>query len=263
MSYTITSSANAKIKLLRSLRIKKFRRQSRLFLIEGGQAILLAAENNRTIRQIFYTETALKIKNFVSLLEKYKEIKQYRISQKLAAIISERDNPMPAFAILDNWQEKLPLSLSSTKRPILALEQVRDAGNLGSILRSLTAIGGTTIILIDDCVDVFSPEVCRASMGYIAPLKIYKASQAEFINCIKNSKLELTASVVQSGLDYRQLSLNKNVSQMLLMGNEQQGLSQELIDLAQHLVSIPMPGSTESLNLAVATGILLFQLYYP
>ena len=253
---TITSAQNEKIKFLASLRLKKNRAAHGCFLLEGVQAIIEAANAKRTIKQIFYTSHAMQVAPFANLVAHHAQC--FLLDDKVALKISQRDNPLTAFAVVATWQSSIDDLQLAPHEVCLAIDRGRDPGNLGTMVRSLVAFGGANIILIGESVDFFSPEVARASMGAINHCAVYCASESDFRAwCNKNkTAIHITATVPRGGVDCRELPYPR--PQVILLGNEQQGLSAPLLAIAKHQASIPMVGQVESLNLAMAASIMIF-----
>ncbi|MDI9314207.1 MAG: RNA methyltransferase [Hydrotalea sp.] len=254
----ITSAQNEKIKFLTALRLKKNRQAHGCFLLEGVQAIIDAANANRAIKQIFYTTHAMQVVTFADIVAR--QPKCFLLDDKVALKVSQRDNPLTAFAVVETWEKNID-DLSVTPNGLyLAIDRGRDPGNLGTMVRGLVAFagGGAAVILIGDSVDFFSPEVARASMGAINHCAVYCATEPEFLAwCNKNKGgIHITATVPRGGVDCRTLPYPR--PQMILLGNEQQGLSAGLQSIAHDRATINMVGAVESLNLAMAASIMMF-----
>jgi TrmH family RNA methyltransferase len=139
----------------------------------------------------------------------------------------------------------------------IALDRVRDPGNLGTIMRTADAVGAQGVILIDDCTDPFSVEACRASMGAIFNLRIITTTTAGFASLAHRWSGQIIGTALPASVDFRQARWQRPL--ILLMGNEQQGLPDALTALATQLVRLEMHGRSDSLNLAVATAICLYE----
>ena len=140
----------------------------------------------------------------------------------------------------------------------IALDRVRDPGNLGTIIRTADATGASGVILVGDCTDPFSMETVRATMGSMFALPLVKASPADFISWKRGAGVSVVATHLAGAVDYRTIDYKKKPV-VLLMGNEQSGLPEELAREADALARIPQAGLADSLNLAIATGIMLFE----
>jgi TrmH family RNA methyltransferase len=170
--------------------------------------------------------------------------------------ISRKDNTqimLGAFA--QRWHDLQSVSLQTDKIWV-ALDRVRDPGNLGTVMRTADAVGAAGIILVGDCTDPFSVEAVRASMGAVFNVQIVACSEAEFMAFGLNWPGQIIGTALPAAVDYR--SANYYGPLVMLMGNEQSGLSRPLIELCDQLIRIPMHGRSDSLNLAVATGVALY-----
>ncbi|MGI9461267.1 MAG: TrmH family RNA methyltransferase [Alphaproteobacteria bacterium] len=253
---SITSLQNEKLKFLTSLRLKKNRKIYGCFMLEGVQAILTAHALGKNIKQIFYTNRAKDTAAFSKLVAGHKT--SFLINDKLAQKISKRDNPLNSFAIVETWGMGIEHLSPKTNAIYLAIDRVRDPGNLGTMVRSLIGFGGKGIILIGDSVDFFSPEVARASMGAISHAELYQCNEDEFLSWHKQhqNQWHITATIPKGGSDCRTLPYKR--PQILLFGNEQQGISARLLHIADQHATITMEGDIESLNLAMAGTIMGF-----
>ena len=135
---------------------------------------------------------------------------------------------------------------------------MRDPGNLGTIIRTADAAGASAVILVGECTDVFSTEAVRATMGSIFAMPVARASESEFLAWVRASGAYTAGTHLEGSVDYRTVDYGKKPT-VLLMGNEQQGLTPALTQGCGVLVRIPQAGQADSLNLAIATGIMLFE----
>ena len=138
----------------------------------------------------------------------------------------------------------------------MALDRVRDPGNLGTVMRTVDAVEAAGIILVGDCTDPYSFEAVRASMGAVFNVKMIACSEAEFIAFTTAWLGRVIGTALPATVDYRQADYDGSL--IMLMGNEQAGLNAPLMDVCDQLVKIPMQGRSDSLNLAVATGVALY-----
>ena len=139
----------------------------------------------------------------------------------------------------------------------VALECIRDPGNLGTILRTIDAVGAKGCILIDNCTDPFSYESVRASMGAIFNVGLVCVNSANFIQWKVNNNYSLIGTSLNGSINYTKT--NWSSPHLLVMGNEQQGLSDKITSQCDQLIKIPMLGRSDSLNLAVSTGVVLYE----
>jgi len=255
----ITSAANAEVKRLRALHERKYRKQTGWFLAEGTRiclealalgwdmhrlAFVAGRENDSQVRQLL---AGLAASNGRAL----------PMTESLLGRISRKDNPQMLLGAFGQRWDRLE-SVAAVGGDIwVALDRVRDPGNLGTIMRTADAVGAQGVILIDDCTDPFSVEACRASMGAIFNLRIITTTTEGFAEFAENWSGEIIGTALPASVDFRQANWRRPL--ILLMGNEQQGLTDRLAQLATQLVRLEMHGRSDSLNLAVATAICLYE----
>lgn len=255
----ITSATNKEVKLLRSLSERKYRNQTGWFLAEGLRICLEAASLGHVPQRLVYAagrEDDNRVRRLISDC-KAKGGRAVAVTEDLLGRISRKDNPqmiIGAFAM--SWHEADDI-IAHRDNLWIALDRVRDPGNLGTIMRTADAVGAQGIILIDECSDPYSLEAVRASMGAVFNVKLLRMSSAEFISFAKSWQGEIIGTALQSSVDYRQADYSKPT--IMMMGNEQAGLTDSLIAATTQLIRMPMQGRSDSLNLAVATGVSLYE----
>jgi TrmH family RNA methyltransferase len=178
------------------------------------------------------------------------------VSREILGKISRRDNPQTVLGVFDQSFAPLASLYHATAPCWVALESVRDPGNLGTILRTADAAGCGGVILVGDCCDPYSVEAVRASMGSIFAVKIARATQGEFLAWRQAWPGSVVGTLLAAEVDFRAADYERPI--LLLMGNEQSGLSPALAEACDVAVKIPMRGRADSLNLAVATGIMIY-----
>lgn len=258
---TISSFTNATVKVLRSLHDKKQRYQQGLFLAEGlriltealvvGQApaILAFGPSLRTHALIDdLIDATLDAKGKVMV-----------VSEDILGKISRKDNPQMAIAAYPLRQTTLQAIRLRSPALIIGLEKLKDPGNLGTILRTGDAVGAAATILIDESCDPFSVEAVRASMGALFTQSIAQASWADFYAWIKNQEAALVGAALHPNAVHYQ-AMRYRAPTCLLMGNEQSGLPPAYAKACDALVKIPMHGRADSLNVALATAILSYEV---
>lgn len=250
----ITSSSNAKLKLVRSLQSRSRQRKSEnAFVAEGVRLIEEAADAHWPMEFLLFDETLSD--RGLALIERLKENAGLEISQvapSLMAEISDTETPQGILAVLKH--QRLPLPDPSSF--ILIVDQIRDPGNLGTLLRTAEAAGADGIILTPGTVDAFSPKVVRAGMGAHFRLPIWDQSWDEIRSVVKGLKVFLAES--GTGLAVWRADFIQPLA--LLIGGEAFGASPQGRSLADQTVAIPMPGRAESLNAAIAAGILIAEV---
>ncbi|MBY5865471.1 TrmH family RNA methyltransferase [Rhizobium leguminosarum] len=256
----VTSLANPIIKDIKALTNKKSREESGTFLAEGLKLVIDAIELGWAIRTLVYAKAA-KGKPLVEQMAA-KTVASgglvLEVSEKVIASITRRDNPQMVVGIFEQrWRPLKGIRLSEGETWV-ALDRVRDPGNLGTIIRTADAAGASGIILLGETTDPFSLETVRATMGSVFAVPVARATPEEFIAWRKSAGVSVVATHLAGAVDYRTIDYRKKPV-VLLMGNEQSGLPEQLAREADALARIPQQGRADSLNLAVATAVMLFE----
>ncbi|WP_394691055.1 TrmH family RNA methyltransferase [Hoeflea sp.] len=256
----ITSLSNPVIKDIRALSMKKHRDETGTFLAEGLKLVIDAIDQGWSLRTLIYA----KAQRDKPQVEKIAALTVARgglvleVSEKILTAITRRDNPQAVIAVFE--QKLAPLDTVAPKpdETWIALDRVRDPGNLGTIIRTADAAGASGVILIGDTVDPFSTETVRATMGSVFAVPLVRATEAEFLAWSKKTSPLVVGSHLKGSVDYRSIGYNGQPV-VLLMGNEQAGLPDTLAQSCGKLARIPQTGRADSLNLAIATGVMLFE----
>ncbi|NYT30652.1 RNA methyltransferase [Rhizobium sp. WYCCWR 11128] len=256
----VTSLANPIIKDIKALTNKKSREESGTFLAEGLKLVIDAIELGWAIRTLVYAKAA-KGKPLVEQMAARTVASGglvLEVSEKVIASITRRDNPQMVVGIFEQrWTPLKSIRLSEGETWV-ALDRVRDPGNLGTIIRTADAAGASGIILLGETTDPFSLETVRATMGSVFAVPVARATPEEFIAWRKSAGVSVVATHLAGAVDYRTIDYRKKPV-VLLMGNEQSGLPEQLTREADALARIPQQGRADSLNLAVATAVMLFE----
>jgi TrmH family RNA methyltransferase len=256
----VTSLTNPIVKDIKALTQKKGREESGTFMAEGLKLVIDALELGWTIRTLVYAKAA-KGKPLVEKVAT-KTVASgglvLEVSEKVISSITRRDNPQMVVGIFEQKWRPLRDIQPTESQTFVALDRVRDPGNLGTIIRTADAAGASGVILIGDCTDPFSLETVRATMGSVFAVPVTRASVDEFLQWKKQSGVNLVATHLAGSVDYRTITY-KGKPVVLMMGNEQSGLPEELASKADRLARIPQQGRADSLNLAVATAVMLFE----
>lgn len=242
----ITSKANSVVKNAKKLHQKKYRKSS--YLIEGWHLFEEAVQAGARIEKIF------------ALAEHGEKLTDYPqavfVTEEILLDLADSQTPQGIVAIVQKEEEQMP-DLTSGK--YLFLEDVQDPGNVGTMVRTADAAGFTGVIVSSKSADIYSLKTLRSMQGSHFHLPIYRMSVEAFVEEAKNSHLPILATTLsQESKDYRELARLENFA--LVMGNEGQGISPFMAEQADQLVHISMKGQAESLNVAVAAGILMFYL---
>ena len=254
----VTSLTNPTVKAVRALHLRKERDETGLFVAEGLKIVTEAVELGHAPRILMYGREAeahpLLRKAVAATRAAGGEV--IEVTQEILAKVSRRDNPQAVVGVFRQVFTELD-ALDPESAPVfVGLHRVRDPGNLGTIVRTADAAGCGAVILVGDCCDPYSVEAVRATMGSIFAVPLVKTTEAEFARWRGGWRGSvvgtlLTATVEHSRAAYARPSL-------ILMGNEQQGLTPDMAALCDVNVKIPMRGRADSLNLSVATGIMIY-----
>jgi len=260
MTEFITSQANPRVKAIRKLHERKERQQSGLFYVEGLRLVGEAVQLNADI-QFLVVAPYLLVSPFAKELlaaAPARDLPRLEVSQVVLRLLRSKKaagdwrRGAPALAAL----EEVSLAPGSLW---VALDAVADPGNLGTILRTCDAVGAQGVILLDNATDPYDPTAVRASMGAIFSQKLVKTTTVEFSEWKKAQGCRVVGTSGASSLDYQQYHYPDPC--ILLMGSERQGLQSEQLAACDQLVSIPMTGRSDSLNLAVATAVVLYEIF--
>jgi len=241
------------------LRQRKARAASGLFLVEGLHHVGSAIEAKWDIETLIYAPDLLTGDFAQSLLDDARRIglTLQPVSAKVMDSVTEKDNPQGILALVK--QRDVRLSDLESIRTGVALVSPQDPGNVGTILRTLDAVGADALFLLDGGVDLYHPTCVRASMGTLFWKPVVQTNFDEFVNWAKGKDYRLIGTSAHAQMDYRELNLNDS-AWLLVLGSEQKGLSSEQTAACDTTISMPMVGRVSSLNLSVAAGILLYSL---
>jgi TrmH family RNA methyltransferase len=257
--FEITSAANHEIKSIRALNTKKGRVEQGAFLSEGLRHVIEAARVGWTIRRLVISKTARQ----VPLLDEARQAciagggRVLTVPPPLMERIAKRDNAQSVIAVIDQRRRALDEIAADSPKVFLVLEDVRDPGNLGSILRTADAFGVSGVVLVGACCDPFSVEAVRASMGSVVNVPVTETDRDGFLSWQANWRGTTVGTHLKGTAPPLLRDLDAGV--LILMGNEQAGLSAPLSAVCDRLVRIPMRDGSDSLNLAAATAIMAYE----
>ncbi len=256
---TIASHANPRIKAIRALAQPKFRKETGQFIVEGLKLVTDALEEGWTVRAVIHQTSAIDqpaIAN-AAATARARGADILAVTGDILAKIARRDNPQTVLGIVD--QRLASADEIAKSGPVLvALERIKDPGNLGTIIRTADAVGAGGVILVGPSVDPFSTEAVRATMGSIFHVPLARMTEEQFLTLRAGWSGSVVGTHLSGSADFRTVPYREPV--LLLMGNEQTGLSDQLAGACDDLVRIPMAGRANSLNLAVATAVMLYEL---
>jgi TrmH family RNA methyltransferase len=258
----ITSASNPLIKQVRGLRHHKERRATGLCYVEGLRIVAEALHQGAVIEALLVSPELLISRFGIELVEeaRAKGVLVVEVSEKVFKNIALKEGPQGLAAVAhQRWN---PLNVVSGERGALwiALSEVADPGNLGTILRTGDAVGASGIILLNDTTDPYDPTAIRASMGAVFSQMLVRCTFEEFAVWRAKNHIPLIGTSDKADKEYRQVKYPEQL--VLLMGSERHGLSEEQWRLCDVVVRIPMVGHCDSLNLAVATSIVLYEIFY-
>ncbi|MDH7784483.1 TrmH family RNA methyltransferase [Ochrobactrum sp. 19YEA23] len=257
----VTSLTNPIVKDLRSLALKKFRDQQGVFLAEGLKLVIDALEQDWRIKTLVFAKSGKgnKMVEQVAARTFAKGGLVLEVTEKVISAITRRDNPQVVVGVFEQQYQPLASLKPKYNDVYIALDRVRDPGNLGTVIRTADAVGAKGVILIGDTTDPYSLETVRATMGSVFSVPLYKTTENDFLNWRKGFSGLIVGTHLKGAVDYRTIPYaNKPV--VLMMGNEQQGLPDNLANACDKLARIPQAGRADSLNLAIATGVMLYEI---
>lgn len=263
----ISSPSNPRIKSIKGLALKKNRDRENVFLAEGQKLVTDALEKGWTIRTLLHSRRLLEDDNQRDRIQALSAKVRARggdiliTNDKLLTSITRRDNPQSVVAVIERKLADASDLKFADNDCWLALDRVRDPGNLGTIIRTADALGAKGVFLVGDTTDPFALEAVRATMGSLFHVQLVRQTEEQFIGFADGFRAKggkLVGTHLKGAVDHRQVDYS-NGPQMLLMGNEQQGLTDDLAAACDAVVLIAMDGAADSLNLAVASGIMLFE----
>ncbi len=256
----VTSLANPIVKEVRGLALAKNRKASRLFVAEGLKLVADAIDAGWRIRTLIH---AARVGN-EALVERLSATARTRgadivsVNEPVLVKIARRENPQTVIGVFEQRLVPAPEIRLRDSDVWVALEAVRDPGNLGTIIRTVDAVGGAGVILVGDTVDPFSVEAVRATMGSIFHVPLARMNLGEFQALRARWPGTVAGTHLAATTDYRTAAYQGPV--MVVMGGEQAGLTPAMAAACTTLVKIPMAGRADSLNLAIAAGIMLFEV---
>lgn len=261
----ITSMANERVKSIRKLHERKARQESGHFLLEGLRIVAEAVEQGAQFELIVTAPDLLKSSFGAQLVEDQRAlgIPVIEVSSEVFQRISLKDNPQGLAAVAhQKWLALDAVELtpghSAASGTWVVLDSIADPGNLGTILRTHDAVGGQGVILLDQTTDPYDPSAVRASMGALFSQKLVRTSFEAFAVWKRQRKVILVGTSDKATADYHAYRYPSPV--MIIMGSERQGLQPQHLALCDEMVSIPMLGKSDSLNLAVATAVVLYEI---
>ena len=290
---TITSVNNARVKNVANLKLKKYRTEYRAFFAEGLRAVKEAVQY-ADVTDLFFTKTEEDKLNEIFKMAEARGVRQYCVDAKVMARLSDTKTPQGVLAVIKmpennlqqlrpgtfvkrmtqqnkNAEQAIKGNASHHERkspaqqfeldnnaPVIILDRIQDPGNMGAIIRTADAVGALGIILLEGCVDAYSPKVVRASMGSLFHLPVAQdVTEEDALTWCYRNGYEPAATVMQGASNVYKSDISKKMA--FIFGNEANGVADELQAAAETRLFIPMAGLAESMNVAMAAGVILFE----
>lgn len=261
----VTSLQNETVKLVRSLEMRKVRRETGLFVAEGA-AVLISGREHGVLPKILIVRSGTSLAGELGALVRAAEDRGADLieaSDPVMEKLSTKDNPQAVIGVFEQRWRSAP-NLTGDVRPgttWVALEHVRDPGNLGTIIRTADAAGAAGVILIGTCCDPYSHESTRATMGSIFAVPLCRLDDDAGLTMVRNWPGDRVGTHLSGRDDFRTVAYRSPT--LIVMGGEGPGLTDDLAAACSRLVKIPMAGHLDSLNLAIATALMLYQVQGP
>jgi len=260
----ITSLQNDRVKAIRALEMRKARKETGLFVAEGTSLLVTARDNGFVPKTLVYragSATSGVAQGLVAWALGA-GVECLEVSEAVLGKLSSKDNPQSILGVFEQRWSSLPRAAKVEDGAVwLALEEVRDPGNLGTIIRTADAVGAAGIILIGASCDPYSHECVRATMGSVFAVPLVRTERGAFLDWLRDWRGDVVGTHLEGAEDFRTAAYRTPV--LLTMGSEGPGLSPQLTQACTRLVKIPMSGRLDSLNLAVATALVLYQIRGP
>lgn len=256
----ITSASNVRIKEIRKLRERKEQKRSGCFYMEGMRIIGEAFDKQAELQTLVVCTDLLKADFGVSLVDRIRNsgVEVIEVSESVFRSFALKDNPQGLAAVAKARYSHLS-EIDASKGIVIALDEVADPGNLGTIVRTADAVDCQGIILLGDTTSPYDPSAIRSSMGAIFSTKVVHTDFDTMLAWKNAQQMQLVGTSDKAAEDYTEIYYHDPV--ILLMGSEREGLPQYQLDRCDAVARIPMMRSSDSLNLAVATGVMLYEMF--
>ena len=258
---TITHYQHPAIQRIHRLRHREDREQSGLYYIEGLRFVFQAVQQRASLEALVVCRPLLTHNRARRLVRRQRRlgVPVLHVTPRVMHQLTLANDPQGIGAVVRQRWEPLAHITPGDELCWIALHTVRSAGNLGTILRTSDAVGGAGVILLGDAVDPYDPAAVRATMGALYSQRLVRTTPAAFARWKQRHGCLLVGTAPNAPTDYLALSYRRPT--LLLMGEERKGLPSNLQALCDHMVRIPMVGRSDSLNLGVATGLMLYELF--
>lgn len=258
----IKSSANKQYKILKSLSSKKNRYKLGLYRIEGMRIVSQACYEKKEIHSVFIKASIHeddKVKALVKELENHL-VGVYLLDDALFEGVSDTVNSQGIVAMMPMEDILLETCLKNTKVSLLILDRIQDPGNLGTMIRTADAAGFDAVLLGKGTVDPYNEKVLRSTMGSIFQIPVIQVG--EIVPVIDNliaQNVNIYATALDGAVDYDRISYPEKVG--IVIGNEGNGIEENILDMAHQNIKIPMAGKAESLNASIAASVVMYEVF--
>lgn len=258
----ISSLANQRVKQIRALRQRKEREATGLYFVEGIRVVTEAVQLSAGIETLVVAPELLKSAHALGLVTAQQQhgVPLLEVSQDVFAGLSTRDGPQGLGAVLRQRTESLDNVTPGAELCWVALDAAQDPGNIGTILRTSDAVGGAGLILLGHAADPYDPAAVRASMGALFAQRIVRAGWDAFVEWKERHGVTVIGTSDKAEQEYRAAAYPAPL--VLLMGSERTGLTPAQQAICERMLRIPMAGRSDSLNLAVATALVLYEAFF-
>lgn len=260
MPIIISSKDNERVKYTKSLLKSKNRQKESKFIIEGYRILTLAIECKADLDYVFINEdfeNKEEHKNFLSILKNNK-IKIFKTTNKIFKELVDTENTQGILGVVKFKERKIDNNISCNDKFVLILDRIQDPGNMGTIIRTADAAGVDAIIALKGSVDIYNPKVIRSTMGSIFDMNIINCTQEECIKKLREEDFKIVSSYLNTDNYYHETKYENKIA--LVIGNEANGVNDDLIKESDILVKIPIYGNAESLNAAISSAILMYEI---
>lgn len=251
----IISKDNSLIKEIKKLKEKKYRTKNNQFLIEGFRFIEEALKSKFEVPMIFISEShKSRFESFDIESKLQKDTKVYWVSEQVLKLLSDTETPQGIVAVVDNRE----LNVENKEGFYVLVDKVQDPGNMGTIIRTAHASKALGVIITKGTVDIYNEKTLRSTMGSIFHVPVIQDNDLNKVSFLKENGFNLVASSLNTNKNFYDVDLKGK--KIIAVGNEGSGISDEIYNMADIKVKIPMPGGSESLNVSVAAGVMMFEV---
>ena len=255
----ITSTSNPRVMEARKLGQRKYRQAAELFLVEGLQILHMALDGGGVPHEVFYCQEQFVGLEAAALLERFQQhgAALLRVSMRVMETLSEREEPRGIVATFCLAQPPLASLKLTGHELVVVLDRLQDPGNLGTLIRTADAVGAAAVILIEPCVDPFDPKTVRGSMGSLFNVPVISTKDVtDLFAWLKSRGIRPVGADPHLGEAWGEGLWRGGVA--LVLGNEARGLSDDVAAQVNASAKLPLVGRAESLNVAVAGGVLMY-----